>query len=85
MTYNGINGAVTNLGNTTATGGTTGNYTTFEAILPFGSYSVCAAYNGTTSNRASQTQAAVSNMNATGTQYGTTITVPFNQTTGFTC
>jgi hypothetical protein len=85
VTYNGTNGAVTNQGNTTATGGTSGNYTTFEAILPFGSYSVCAAYNGTTTNRASKTQTAVLNNTPAGTLYGTTITVPYNQTTGYTC
>jgi Tfp pilus assembly protein PilV len=85
VTYNGTNGAVTNQGNTTAAGGVIGNYTTFEAVLPFGSYSVCAAYNGSTSNRASQTATGVLNNGPTGTTYGTTITVPYNQTTGYTC
>lgn len=74
---------VSNTGSSSSTA--SANYSTYEAIVPWGSYTVCAQYNNTTSNRAKTSVNNISTTASTGTTYGTRIEVPYNQTSGYTC
>ena len=63
---------------TTGTGTASSTYSTWEAILPYGTYSVCIAYNASTTQRARNTASGIVSSTPTGSTYGTTITVPFS-------
>ena len=66
----------------------TANYSTYEAIVPWGSYTVCAQYANGVNNRAKQTATGVATTTAAGTLWtngATKITIPFNQTSGYSC
>lgn len=65
---------------TTASGGTNGNFSTFEAILPYGTYTVCASYNGGAGMSGAVTASGVTNATAAGSLYGTILTVPYTST-----
>ncbi|HYI37271.1 MAG TPA: hypothetical protein VEX39_11725 [Thermoleophilaceae bacterium] len=76
--------------NTGSTGTATGNYSTWEAIVPWGSYTVCAQYvhPTTTVNRAKATVNNVATTTSAGTLWtngSTKITIPYTQTGSYTC
>jgi len=77
---------VSNTGSATA-GTVTSSYSTWEAVVPWGSYTVCAQFTNTTSNRAKVTATPVGPSASTpaGTTHGSKLLIPYNQTTGYAC
>ena len=71
--------------NTGTSGGATAAYSTWEAIVPWGSYTVCAQYTNTTTNRAKDTETGVTTTTVAGTTYGTRLVIPYNLTSGYAC
>lgn len=66
-------------------GTSSSNYSTWEAIVPWGSYSVCAQYGGGGGNRGKVDEADVTTDTSSGSVHGNKLEIPFNLRLGYSC